>query len=366
MITTVTRPLSELDQVNWAHLEHAYGSAEDVPDQLRRIAAGDSEAFESAFGNLWHQGTVYSATAAAVPFLIGMLEAGNTKVLQLLGCVAQGAGYLQVHQSYDVPEKIAELAYQAELNAELQWVSDAHQAVAAGVEIYRTFLKDPDPDVAIWAVHLLAPLQFLEPRVVDWLWVCLQQSESLWGEGGLVVQANCAWALQQVNIIDSEGLKVLQGLMAQTSTDQVAQLAQFMAALAMARLQGIQADAMSAELLLANLKDQDIEEYYIFLNAYHCDLYKDIQEAAFSIYQADIFADAFWEKYQKTGDFDFALYALDLTHPTPQAPLSTLALCILRHMLQEQDWSFLARMLKERHGLPATSEELQILLDGYK
>jgi hypothetical protein len=63
--------LERLDDVPWGSLTHAYGAADDVPGLLRELASGDAEAREAALhelhGNVWHQGTVYEATAHVVP-----------------------------------------------------------------------------------------------------------------------------------------------------------------------------------------------------------------------------------------------------------------------------------------------------------
>ena len=67
-----------LDEVDWSSLRHAYGEASDVPDLIRSLAAPDRKTREDAlyelYGNIWHQGTVYEATAYAVPFLIELLQ----------------------------------------------------------------------------------------------------------------------------------------------------------------------------------------------------------------------------------------------------------------------------------------------------
>ena len=68
----------KLDQIDWTSLEHAYGSAEDVPQLIRDLASDDAsvrdEAFYTAYGHIFHQGTRYQATAPAVPFLLEILD----------------------------------------------------------------------------------------------------------------------------------------------------------------------------------------------------------------------------------------------------------------------------------------------------
>ncbi|WP_406177036.1 hypothetical protein [Streptomyces sp. NBC_00996] len=64
---------AELDNVQWHALTHAYGSAEDVPELIRALYQDDEEtageAIYELYGNIHHQGTVYPASAPAVPFL---------------------------------------------------------------------------------------------------------------------------------------------------------------------------------------------------------------------------------------------------------------------------------------------------------
>ena len=65
-----------IDAVDWAGLQHAHGPATDVPDMLRRLAGGDGDALAEVAGTLFHQRTVYSATAAAFP-LLAAIAAGE-------------------------------------------------------------------------------------------------------------------------------------------------------------------------------------------------------------------------------------------------------------------------------------------------
>ncbi len=70
-----------LTSPKWRDLEHAYGSAEDVPELLKRLESFtpdegyQSEPFFSLWSALCHQGEVYSASFAAVPHIVEF--AGN-------------------------------------------------------------------------------------------------------------------------------------------------------------------------------------------------------------------------------------------------------------------------------------------------
>ncbi|MBE7453426.1 MAG: hypothetical protein HS111_32560 [Kofleriaceae bacterium] len=75
--------LDQLDQVPWANLDHAYGSAEDIPDMIRALGSGDPDARAQARGGLHasldHQGVQrFESTFRAIPFLIGLLADPST------------------------------------------------------------------------------------------------------------------------------------------------------------------------------------------------------------------------------------------------------------------------------------------------
>ncbi|MBL9102210.1 MAG: tetratricopeptide repeat protein [Myxococcales bacterium] len=69
--------LERLQTVDWNALTHAYGAAADVPDLLRALADPDrqvrKDAYWELYGNIFHQGTRYPATAPAIPFLLELL-----------------------------------------------------------------------------------------------------------------------------------------------------------------------------------------------------------------------------------------------------------------------------------------------------
>ncbi|MBL1082817.1 HEAT repeat domain-containing protein [Streptomyces actinomycinicus] len=65
-----------IDEVDWASLRHAHGSAEDVPVWLRALASEDAAeratALDGLYGAVHHQGRVYDSTLACIPFLFAL------------------------------------------------------------------------------------------------------------------------------------------------------------------------------------------------------------------------------------------------------------------------------------------------------
>lgn len=157
--------LEGLDSIDWQHLTHAYGPATDVPDLIHALASVDKQTYEQAlhelYGNIWHQGTVYEATAYAVPFLVELLTYESIEdkagILALLSCIATGSSYLDVHgplsfydEKRDTPE------FEVQLAEELAWVRRAHEAVGEGIPVYLELLADADAETRMFAAHLLS------------------------------------------------------------------------------------------------------------------------------------------------------------------------------------------------------------------
>lgn len=97
--------LETLDAIEWSSLTHAYGKATDVPGVLRSLLSTDQkerrQAISMFYSTILHQRTVYSATAAAVPFLYELLTTPDvqdkSEIAHLLTQIAVGVGYLEVH-----------------------------------------------------------------------------------------------------------------------------------------------------------------------------------------------------------------------------------------------------------------------------
>ncbi|MFD0686165.1 hypothetical protein [Actinomadura fibrosa] len=92
-------PLRGLDDIDWDGLQHAYGSAGDVPGLLRGIEDGPdpAEALDDLDVKIYHQGgIVFPAAVAALPFLVALAGSRDVAVrpglLELVGRIADEAG----------------------------------------------------------------------------------------------------------------------------------------------------------------------------------------------------------------------------------------------------------------------------------
>ncbi|MFD0206523.1 MULTISPECIES: hypothetical protein [Saccharothrix] len=134
--------LDGIDDVDWASLGHAYGSAEDVPGVLRDAVGADEElardAIEHLYGSVYHQGTLYSATPWAVPFVARLAADPGTPrrahLVNLLGAIAKSE------------------------DARPEVLADVRTALARETSRLLPLLDDPDDDVRHLATHLLGHL----------------------------------------------------------------------------------------------------------------------------------------------------------------------------------------------------------------
>ncbi|MFJ4947178.1 HEAT repeat domain-containing protein [Streptomyces sp. NPDC088760] len=151
-----------IDEVDWASLRHAHGSAEDVPGWLRALASADTAeratALDGMYSAVHHQGRVYDSTLACVPFLFAMLASEEVPdrgcIVELL--VSIGAETAGDAQGPGGPEG-------------LTGDGRARAAVCAGAEAFAVLAGDPDPAVRRAAAGAL--VRFLEepPRVLELL-----------------------------------------------------------------------------------------------------------------------------------------------------------------------------------------------------
>ena len=201
--------LAGLDDIDWAGLSHAYGSAADVPGLLRGLTSPDAELRKKASStlhtNIFHQSSRYEASAYAVPFLLALAADPGTPdrpgIVRLIGALA--IGYDESHlpagvdiegwrravaerRTADPDAWVAEAADDAERRhreterelfdsareAEEHELA-AYDAVRAGVPVLCALLGDPDPAVravAAWAVGWFPEESAVAlPRLLDLL-----------------------------------------------------------------------------------------------------------------------------------------------------------------------------------------------------
>ncbi|HUE73393.1 MAG TPA: hypothetical protein VMP01_21120 [Pirellulaceae bacterium] len=185
--------LEGLDQFDWSRLSHAYGDASDVPDLIRRLGAGSvetsREALHELFGNIWHQGTVYQATAVAVPFLLELVEDPATPdrsgILDLLQSISDGWLIFQRYAVDDgkfVPPEIA-----ARHARERPHYQAAHEAVAKGFDVLVRLLSDEDRAVRAGSAFVLATLTERSSDVATTLLDTIDDETDDWCRGALLL-----------------------------------------------------------------------------------------------------------------------------------------------------------------------------------
>jgi hypothetical protein len=146
--------LSGLDTIDWPSLTHAYGPARTTANELRALTSEDaaerSRAFDSLTSSICHQGSVYPATAAAVPFLVQAAEIATLPAdsrmwtVALLSWVAAGNVNLRRFK----PDAIRET-----------WVQTLESSLRAAAPRLLVLARTVDaPAVRAWAVWFVRTL----------------------------------------------------------------------------------------------------------------------------------------------------------------------------------------------------------------
>ena len=147
--------LEQLDSINWSSLQHAYGSAKDVPGNIRALCAIDADARSNAlgdlFGTVWHQGTIYSASPYVVPFLVELLNANEISekesIAVLLASIASGTGYHQVHGALAIKHAKSPSDIESAIQHESKIVQEARSAASPHIPLLLPYLRHPEPSV---------------------------------------------------------------------------------------------------------------------------------------------------------------------------------------------------------------------------
>lgn len=119
-----------LDSPEWRDMQHAYGSAADIPGLLRAVESFpaqeefDSEPWFTLWSSLYHKGHVYDASFAAVPHIVRVLSTAPQRAsfdfFLLPACIEVG----RIANEAVVPERLHD-AYQEALVQLPQLAADA-------------------------------------------------------------------------------------------------------------------------------------------------------------------------------------------------------------------------------------------------
>ncbi|MEU4107176.1 HEAT repeat domain-containing protein [Streptomyces sp. NPDC027717] len=184
-------PLTGLDDVPWAKLQHSYGMADDVPGHLRTMQAGIWEGryppSAQLANHIVHQGTRSQAAEYTVPFLVRMALdprlVDRHQLVGLLVAIAIGLDNNYLPNGYDPREDRAALAdIRGEADDMARWIDDAaddeqrkqregscaqvlmdaeavvrsYDAVRAALPDLAVLLTSDSPELRSWTANLLA------------------------------------------------------------------------------------------------------------------------------------------------------------------------------------------------------------------
>lgn len=182
--------LEGIDHIDWASLEHAYGDASDVPDLLRRLSRGEAGGLDALSGNVFHQGTRYSASPVIVPFLVEILRASDSPevtrgILEYLHGLALGFPTDLFPRPIDAeaweaqlraidpgtlrdppPEKPRDVYQRWQRIVDGYWATTTYFAVEAVIDDVARFVSHDDPAVAIRACALVSSFPRAKHRTV--------------------------------------------------------------------------------------------------------------------------------------------------------------------------------------------------------
>jgi hypothetical protein len=138
--------LLSLTSPRWSKLRHAYGNAEDIPPLLAQLknlpdSADNKEPWFSLWSALAHQGDVYSASFAAVPYVVAALASNPTQASYDYFQFPAWVEICRQKNSITVPKplatdyfsSLARLPHLAAAASERDWDADFLQVVLAAI-----------------------------------------------------------------------------------------------------------------------------------------------------------------------------------------------------------------------------------------
>lgn len=162
--------LAKLYEVDWSALEHAHGEASDFPILVNAALSGDETdrkfAIKLLHETIWHQGSIYQATAFAVPFIAELIKlpdiTNHADFANLFASIAQGYGDFENGFSNEKEEmKWREIfARQGTdlddlVSKNRKWAQETRKNIRKYLSLLYPYLKCPD-GFSTWIARALA------------------------------------------------------------------------------------------------------------------------------------------------------------------------------------------------------------------
>jgi hypothetical protein len=158
--------------ISWSTLHHAYGRATDVPQQLEDLTsleeAKRKKALHALYGNVFHQGTRYSASVHAIPALLDIVSVApddetRAEILNLV--LHLGVGYPQFHlaRGWDFANR------KPTTGGASTHSGQCYLALESRIQLYRDWLRDPAPGVRMYSAYTLSFFRPAEASTLEQL-----------------------------------------------------------------------------------------------------------------------------------------------------------------------------------------------------
>ncbi|MDP2345813.1 MAG: tetratricopeptide repeat protein [Deltaproteobacteria bacterium] len=358
----------DLDRLDWAAVEHAYGPADDVPGLLRRVRDDDRAALVALQAALVHHGVRFSATPLVVPFLIEI--AGDATLAPrlrastlalLTSCVAGSLSPVQGPDNGDGP--FDDPGRRSATDVDIRRVIDV--AAARAIVRVRSWLDDDDLGLRLQAAVFLSCFRSLSMEAE----LAPAIGRRLARESVASVRTALVFALGHVAPLDDHA-----GLRAVHDDPHEHDAVRTMAAIMLAR-RGVRHDDVGLTLAAAVAVDDDVNAVFCRAGLSSKGLAGDASRALslFGSRAGPLMLPRLIERLRSVGDGEAvvllksALTAAFGNQRPPKAAALTSSQRELLVALVQNDEGFWqvgnALALLERSGLPSWREELARFVD---
>lgn len=207
-----------LDSIDWASLRHAYGAASDTPIHLRELTDLDQavrlKALDALHSSIAHPCGVYSASLAAIPFLLELVadsdQSDRGDILEIVRFIAQGQSWHDSHQTLLQLVGIDNTEVAEQRAQELTVVTQIKQTFQGYLAFFVRLLNESEELVFQEALAILKRLTPTETAIQQVIEVYATHNQ-------LVVRADCLVLLSRWNC--AEALSIAQQLFAESTDD---------------------------------------------------------------------------------------------------------------------------------------------------